>query len=78
MGRPRYTQGAERADLSAIQSEAAEGRFLPSGEVRSDAAEASRHLKRSDLEVGARCVPASEQSIGCVIHHPGILTHQSP
>ena len=78
MGRPRDTQGAEGTHLSAIQAEAAEGRFLPSGEVRSDAAEASGHLKRSDLEVGARRVPATEQSIGCVIHHSDILTHQSP
>jgi hypothetical protein len=78
MGRPRNTQGAERTDLSPTQTEAAEGRFLPPGEMRSDAAEASCHLKRSDLEVGAGRVPASEQSIGCVIHHPDSVTHRSP
>jgi len=77
MGWPRYTQGAERTDLSAIQAEAAECRFLPSGEVRSDAAEASRHLKRSDLEVGARRVPATEQSIRCVIHHSASVTYSA-
>ena len=78
MGRPRDTQGAEGTNLSAIQPEAAEGRFLPSREVRADTAEASYHLKRSDLEVGARCVPATEQPIGCVIRHLDIVTQQSP
>ena len=78
MGWPSYAKGAERTDLSAIKAEAAEGRFLPSGEVRSDPAEASRHLKRSDLEVGARRVPASEQSISRVIRHSDSVTPQSP
>jgi hypothetical protein len=78
MGWPGYPEGAERTDLSAIQAEAAEDRFLPPGEVRSDSAETSRHLKRSNLEVGAGRVPAGKQSIGCVIRHPDSVTPQSP
>ena len=67
IGRPRDPQGAQRADLPAAQAETAEDFVLPPGEVWPDAAEASRHLQRSHVEVGARFVPATEHSIRRVI-----------
>ncbi len=61
IGRPRDAQGAQRTDLPATQAEAAEDFVLPPGEVWADAAEASRHLQRSHVEVRARFVPPAEQ-----------------
>ena len=67
IGRTRDPQGAQRTDLPAAQTETAEDFVLPPGEVWADPAEASRHLQRPHVEVGARFVPATQQSIRRVI-----------
>ena len=60
-------------DFSTTEPKAAEHRFLPSCEVRSETRQASGHLERPHSEVGTGGVPAIEQAIGEVVGHGGIL-----
>jgi len=66
---PRDAQGAECARLAPAQTEATEDRLLPLGQERSDPAQASGHLERPDLEVGAGIAPAAEDTIGLIVVH---------
>jgi hypothetical protein len=69
MRRPGGSQRAERSDLPAIETESTEDLFLAPREVRSDAAQTSRHLERPHSEVGAGFVPMLEKTIGHVVSH---------
>jgi hypothetical protein len=78
MRRSCSPERTERADFSAVEAESTEDLFLAPRQVRSDAAQASRHLECSHLEVRAGFVPVLEETIGNVVSHAVIVTHQSP
>lgn len=78
MRRPGSPQGTQSSDLPTVQAELAEDRLLTPRQVRSDAAQASRHLECSHVEVRAGLVPVVEQAIGEVVIHDRIIGYQSP
>ena len=77
MRRSCSPERTKRADLPAVESESTEDLFLAPRQVRSDAAEASRHLECSHLEVRAGFVPVLEKTVGNVVSHAVIVSHQS-
>ena len=78
MRRSRSPERTKRADLPAVEAESTEDLLLAPRQVRSDAAQASRHLECSHLEVRSGFVPVLEETIGNVVSHAVILTYQRP
>ena len=69
MRRASDPERAQRANLAPTKTESTEDCLLPLGQERSDPAQASGHLERPDLEVGAGIAPAAEDTIGLIVVH---------
>ena len=75
---PGNAQGAERSYLAPTQTEATDDRFLPLCQERPDAAQATGHAERIDLELGACVAPGSQQAISHVFCHARIIVDIRP
>ena len=69
MGWPRDAQGTQRPNFSSTEAESAEDRLLPSREQGSDPAQATGHLERCHVELGAGSGPTAQNLIGQVVCH---------
>src|SRR5213593_4088140 len=69
------SQGAQRADLPAVQAETTEDRLLPFGEERPNPAESTGHLECFHLEPWAGPTPATQHAIRHITRHMSMVPH---